>query len=91
MAARGPEFFACAVWPCCTVLVHVVVVGCGRVGSGLAMVLAAEGHSVAVIDRSQRAFRRLPAEVECKRVVGPGSTATTSNEPGRSAPTRWLP
>jgi trk system potassium uptake protein TrkA len=36
------------------------------------MALAAEGHSVAVIDRSQQAFRRLPAEVECKRVVGSG-------------------
>jgi len=39
--------------------VHVIVVGCGRVGSGLAISLSAEGHSVAVIDRSARAFRRL--------------------------------
>jgi trk system potassium uptake protein TrkA len=36
------------------------------------MALAAEGHSVAVIDRAQKAFRRLPPEVECKRVVGSG-------------------
>jgi trk system potassium uptake protein len=36
------------------------------------MALASEGHSVAVIDRSQQAFRRLPPEVECKRVVGSG-------------------
>ena len=33
--------------------VHVVVVGCGRVGSGLAMALGAEGHSVAIIDRNR--------------------------------------
>ncbi len=39
--------------------VHVVVVGCGRVGSGLAVLLSKEGHSVAVLDRSPRAFRRL--------------------------------
>ena len=39
--------------------VHVIVVGCGRVGSGLAVSLSAEGHSVAVIDKSARAFRRL--------------------------------
>jgi trk system potassium uptake protein TrkA len=39
--------------------VHVIVVGCGRVGSGLALSLSAEGHSVAVIDRSASAFRRL--------------------------------
>ncbi len=38
---------------------HVIVVGCGRVGSGLAISLSAEGHSVAVVDRSARAFRRL--------------------------------
>ena len=39
--------------------VHVIVVGCGRVGSGLAISLGAEGHSVAVVDKSFRAFRRL--------------------------------
>ncbi len=38
---------------------HVIVVGCGRVGSGLALSLSAEGHSVAVIDKSVTAFRRL--------------------------------
>jgi trk system potassium uptake protein TrkA len=39
--------------------VHVIVVGCGRVGSGLAVSLTAEGHTVAVIDKDARAFRRL--------------------------------
>jgi trk system potassium uptake protein TrkA len=39
--------------------VHVIVVGCGRVGSGLAVSLTAEGHTVAVIDKNGRAFRRL--------------------------------
>jgi trk system potassium uptake protein TrkA len=39
--------------------VHVIVVGCGRVGSGLAVSLSAEGHTVAVIDKDARAFRRL--------------------------------
>ncbi|HSZ37788.1 MAG TPA: TrkA family potassium uptake protein [Acidimicrobiales bacterium] len=38
---------------------HVIVVGCGRVGSGLAVSLTAEGHTVAVIDKNGRAFRRL--------------------------------
>jgi trk system potassium uptake protein TrkA len=38
---------------------HVIVVGCGRVGSGLALSLTAEGHSVAVMDKQPRAFRRL--------------------------------
>jgi trk system potassium uptake protein TrkA len=39
--------------------VHVIVVGCGRVGSGLAVSLIAEGHTVAIIDKNPRAYRRL--------------------------------
>jgi trk system potassium uptake protein len=39
--------------------VHIVVVGCGRVGSELAMQLSDEGHSVVVIDKNRDAFRRL--------------------------------
>jgi trk system potassium uptake protein len=38
---------------------HVIVVGCGRVGSELAMQLNEEGHSVVVIDRNRDSFRRL--------------------------------
>lgn len=39
--------------------VHIVVVGCGRVGSGLATRLSEEGHSVVIIDKNRDAFRRL--------------------------------
>ncbi|MFI5035888.1 MAG: potassium channel family protein [Acidimicrobiales bacterium] len=38
---------------------HIVVIGCGRVGSELAMQLSEEGHSVVIIDRNRDAFRRL--------------------------------
>ena len=31
---------------------HFVIMGCGRVGSTLAHILEAQGHSVAVIDRT---------------------------------------
>jgi trk system potassium uptake protein TrkA len=51
---------------------HVVVVGCGRVGSGLAMDLTDEGHTVAILDKSARAFRRLRSDWEGQRVVGSG-------------------
>ena len=51
---------------------HVVVVGCGRVGSELAGTLEKAGHSVAVIDKNPSAFRRLPATVTGQRVVGFG-------------------
>ncbi len=51
---------------------HVIVVGCGRVGSGLAVSLAGQGHSVAIIDRSPRAFRRLPEGWGGVQVQGSG-------------------
>jgi trk system potassium uptake protein TrkA len=33
---------------------HIVIVGCGRVGSGLASRLETEGHSISVVDRRPR-------------------------------------
>ena len=38
---------------------HVIVVGCGRVGSEVALSLAVQEHDVVVIDRQLEAFRRL--------------------------------
>jgi trk system potassium uptake protein TrkA len=52
--------------------VHVVVVGCGRVGSGLAQAVIDNGHSVAVIDRRPSAFGRLPDGFSGQTVVGVG-------------------
>ena len=51
---------------------HVVVVGCGRVGSELAASLTSSGHSVAVVDRRPEAFRRLPPTFRGQTVVGVG-------------------
>ena len=51
---------------------HVIVVGCGRVGSGLAVSLDETGHSVAVIDKNRNAFRRLPERFGGRTVVGFG-------------------
>jgi len=52
--------------------VHVVVVGCGRVGSELATELEAQGHTVAVIDKNRNAFRRLPDRFTGRAVLGFG-------------------
>lgn len=52
--------------------VHVIVVGCGRVGSELALSLDREGHSVAVIDKDANVFRRLPDGFKGRTVVGFG-------------------
>jgi trk system potassium uptake protein len=52
--------------------VHIVIVGCGRVGSGLGIGLVEQGHSVAIIDRNAKAFRRLPEAWPGTTVVGSG-------------------
>lgn len=49
-----------------------IVVGCGKVGSRLAMDLAAEGHDVAVVARNSDAFRRLPPDFPAPLIVGTG-------------------
>jgi len=51
---------------------HVVILGCGRVGSTLAMSLEAEGHTVAVIDRDRESFRRLGVGFKGKKFLGIG-------------------
>jgi trk system potassium uptake protein TrkA len=53
--------------------VHVVVVGCGRVGSELALNLERLGHTVAVVDKNAEAFRkRLPEDFGGQTVLGFG-------------------
>ncbi|MCE1173192.1 MAG: TrkA family potassium uptake protein [Propionibacteriales bacterium] len=51
---------------------HIVIMGCGRVGSSLARALERRGHSVAVIDLVQDSFRRLGPEFQGKTVKGVG-------------------
>jgi trk system potassium uptake protein TrkA len=51
---------------------HVIVVGCGRVGSELGVRLEQEGHTVAIIDKNRRAFRRLPDDWPGRTIVGFG-------------------
>ena len=51
---------------------HVIVVGCGRVGSELAVNLETAGHSVAIIDKNRNAFRRLPERWSGRAVLGFG-------------------
>jgi trk system potassium uptake protein TrkA len=51
---------------------RVMIIGCGRVGSVLANRLDEAGHRVAVLDRSQQAFRRLSEKFSGERIVGNG-------------------
>jgi len=56
--------------------------GCGRVGSTLALSLESQGHDVAVIDSNSAAFRRLGRTFEGKRVTGLGFDRVTLREAG---------
>src|SRR6266699_4472637 len=53
-------------------VVHIVIMGCGRVGSTLAHILEDRGSTVAVVDRDPEAFRRLRPAFKGERVTGIG-------------------
>jgi trk system potassium uptake protein TrkA len=60
---------------------HIVIVGCGRVGAGLASRLNERGHSVTVIDIEPTAFRRLGA-LNVETIVGVGYDRDTLRRAG---------
>ena len=49
---------------------HVVIAGCGRVGSALAGNLDRLGHSVAIVDKNRKAFEKLHRNFSGEQVVG---------------------
>ena len=51
---------------------RVIIIGCGRVGSGLATDLSAEGHDVVILDKSAKAFRRLGDNFTGRTITGSG-------------------
>jgi trk system potassium uptake protein TrkA len=53
-------------------MAHFVIMGVGRVGVMVAHTLEDSGHTVAVIDQDDRAFRRLRKSFEGKKVTGLG-------------------
>ncbi|MEV1007618.1 TrkA family potassium uptake protein [Streptomyces sp. NPDC049881] len=61
---------------------HIVIMGCGRVGATLALNLEERGHSVAVIDQDPTAFRRLGSRFAGRRVTGLGFDRDTLTEAG---------
>lgn len=56
--------------------------GCGRVGSTLAIELADRGHSVAVIDQDPEAFGRLPEDFPGAQITGLGFDRDVLTEAG---------
>lgn len=61
---------------------HIIVLGCGRTGSDLALSLDASGHSVAVVDRERDSFRRLPERFTGRAVLGNCISQTVLEQAG---------
>jgi trk system potassium uptake protein len=59
-----------------------IIVGCGRVGAGLASQLAAEGHEVIILDQTTEAFRRLPAGFAGQALRGDGTDESVLRRAG---------
>jgi trk system potassium uptake protein TrkA len=51
---------------------RIVVIGCGRMGSGVSEALARGGHSVTVVDSDPKAFVRLSPAFPGRTIVGVG-------------------
>ena len=61
---------------------YIIIVGCGRVGSELAKLLAEEGHNVVVIDKDADAFKRLGADFNGLTITGDGFDVDLLKEAG---------
>jgi trk system potassium uptake protein TrkA len=62
--------------------VHIVIMGCGRVGSSIAHTLEDQGHSVAIIDQDPEAFRKLHSGFKGAKVTGIGFDRDVLSEAG---------
>jgi trk system potassium uptake protein TrkA len=51
---------------------RMIIIGCGRMGAGLAQTLHQRGHSVTVVDRDPAAFAALTPSFRGERIVGIG-------------------
>lgn len=50
----------------------VVILGCGRVGSRLAVLMESDGRDVSIIDSDPNAFDRLPSDFNGQTILGTG-------------------
>lgn len=51
---------------------HIIILGCGRLGAHLARRLDREGHAVTIVDRNGESFARLGSDFRGTMVLGTG-------------------
>jgi trk system potassium uptake protein len=62
---------------------HIIVVGCGRLGAELAINLDKNGHSVSLVDKDRRGFQRyLPERWSGRAVLGVGYDRSVLEQAG---------
>lgn len=61
---------------------HIIIVGCGKVGSTLVEQLAKEGHSITIIDRDSAKIQAITNMYDAMGVVGNGASYNTQMEAG---------
>ena len=61
---------------------NIIILGCGRIGSTLAMSMSKNGHNVTIIDRNIDAFRRLGPDFNGAMVLGNGIDEDILKESG---------
>ncbi|MCU0531769.1 MAG: TrkA family potassium uptake protein [Syntrophales bacterium] len=59
-----------------------IIVGCGRVGAGIAQKLEAEGHDVTILDTSNSAFNRLDHSFRGQALRGDGTDESVLRRAG---------
>ena len=52
---------------------NIVIMGCGRVGSAIAIQVTEAGHAVTILDTDPYAFRRLSVDFTGRELVGDGT------------------
>ena len=60
----------------------IIIVGCGRVGTALAMQLSREGNNITIVDSSADVVNKLTNECDCMGVIGNGASHLTQQKAG---------
>lgn len=60
----------------------VIIMGCGRLGAELAIMLQRDGHELAVLDIDKYAFDHLDVEFKGRKVLGDGTDQATLRRAG---------
>jgi trk system potassium uptake protein TrkA len=62
--------------------VYVIIMGCGRLGAELAMMLERDGHDISILDIDKFAFDHLSPDFKGRKILGDGTDQDTLRRAG---------